>query len=319
MTAVESAKRVFDIEIKTLQHLQKSLGDEFSQAVSVLLKCKGKVVVLGVGKSGHIGKKIAATFASTGTPAFFVHPAEAAHGDLGMITNSDVVIAISNSGKTEELLNILPALHAIGAPIVSITGVQDSRLALASNVHLWVKIDQEACPLNLAPTSSTTAALVLGDALAITLLKAKGFTEVDFARSHPGGALGRRLLTRVYDVMRSDDALPKVFEYAGLSEAIIEISKKGIGMTSIVNDNGKLVGILTDGDIRRLFAENCDIRSVLVSSVMTHNPVVVSSDFMATEALEVMQKNRVNHLLVVDNNSLVGALSLQDLVMAKIV
>ena len=205
--------------------------------------------MLGVGKSGHIGKKIAATFASTGTPAFFVHPAEAAHGDLGMITNSDVVIAISNSGKTEELLNILPALHAIGAPIVSITGVQDSRLALASNVHLWVKIDQEACPLNLAPTSSTTAALVLGDALAITLLKAKGFTEVDFARSHPGGALGRRLLTRVYDVMRSDDALPKVFEYAGLSEAIIEISKKGIGMTSIVNDNGKLVGILTDGDI----------------------------------------------------------------------
>ena len=219
MTAVESAKRVFDIEIKTLQHLQKSLGDEFSQAVSVLLKCKGKVVVLGVGKSGHIG-------------------------------------------KTEELLNILPALHAIGAPIVSITGVQDSRLALASNVHLWVKIDQEACPLNLAPTSSTTAALVLGDALAITLLKAKGFTEVDFARSHPGGALGRRLLTRVYDVMRSDDALPKVFEYAGLSEAIIEISKKGIGMTSIVNDNGKLVGILTDGDIRRLFAENCDIRCI---------------------------------------------------------
>jgi arabinose-5-phosphate isomerase len=320
---LQSARRVLSIEIEGIQQVSAGLDPSFNQAVLLILGCKGRVVVSGMGKSGHIARKTAATLASTGTPAFFVHPGEASHGDLGMVMGSDVFLAFTNSGATEEIMAIAPQVKRVGAKLIAVTGNEQSPLARLSDVHLNSGVAREACSLNLAPTASTTAALALGDALAVVLLEARGFSEHDFARSHPGGALGRRLLTRVSDIMRKDNSVPKVSINAKLSEALLEISKKRMGMTAVVSDNGDLAGIFTDGDLRRLFESGVDIRSLGVAQVMTKTPDVIEESALAVEAVKLMEDKRRSQLLVVESlgnqMQLVGALHLHDLLVAKVV
>ncbi|AJP56241.1 arabinose-5-phosphate isomerase [Pandoraea vervacti] len=317
--ALEVAREVLRTEADAIERVSAHLDDSFFEAVSLLLACKGRVVVTGMGKSGHIGRKLAATFASTGTPAFFVHPAEASHGDLGMITADDVVVALSNSGETGELVSILPMIKRIGAKLIAMTGNAASSLGRLSDVHLDAHVEKEACPLGLAPTASTTAALALGDALAVTLLDARGFGAEDFARSHPGGALGRRLLTFVRDVMRTGDAIPRVSADASLSDALIEMTAKGLGMTAIVDADDRVVGIFTDGDLRRLFKRTLDFTSLKLADVMKAGPRTIGPDHLAAEAAELMERFGITQLLVTENDRLVGALNVHDLFAAKVV
>ena len=316
----ELGKAVLQAEAPAICHLSDTLNENFIKAVQILLACKGRVVVSGVGKSGHIARKIAATLASTGTPAFFVHAAEAAHGDLGMITKEDVVIAISYSGSSSELLAIVPTIVREGTPIIAITGSDSNPLANHATVNLNIHVEREACPLNLAPTSSTTVTLALGDALAVACLDAKGFGPEDFARSHPGGALGRRLLTHVKDVMRTGDDLPVVKDSASVLDAVKEITRKKIGMTAITNEANEVVGIFTEGDLRRLIEKVGDIRPISIASVMTKHPSTTTADALAMEAAKVLETTLRNQLLVVDkNNKLIGALHIHDLMTAKVI
>ena len=319
-TALDLAKQVLAIEAEAIQGLAARLGASFLDAVALLLNCKGRVVVSGIGKSGHIARKIASTMASTGTPAYFVHPAEAIHGDIGMIARDDVLIALSNSGESEELLTIVPLLKRQGARLIAITGNANSSLAREADVHLDARVEKEACPLNLAPTASTTAALALGDALAVALLDAKGFGAEDFARSHPGGALGRRLLTHVRDVMRTGDDMPSVPDTAGFSDAMLEISKKGMGMTAVLDSAGGVIGVFTDGDLRRTLAHVDDIKAARIADIMTRNPRTIGPDKLAVEAVQIMEEHKVNQLLVVTGEGkLVGALNMHDLFRAKVI
>lgn len=318
--ALDLARQVLSIEAKAVEALIDRLDDKFTSALRLILHCRGRVVVSGMGKSGHIARKIASTMASTGTPAFFVHPGEASHGDLGMITADDVLIALSNSGESPELLTILPIVKRRGAKLITMTGNPASTMAREADVHLDASVAQEACPLGLAPTASTTAALALGDALAIALLDARGFGAEDFARSHPGGALGRRLLVHVGDLMHSGDALPKVQEMALLTEALLEMSRKGLGMTAVVGDADCLLGLFTDGDLRRALDKTFDIRAAKVAEVMTRNPRTIGPDKLAAEAVQMMDQHKINGLLVVDaDGRLVGALNMHDLLRAGVV
>jgi len=317
-TALELARRVLSIEAEAVASLVARIDQRFLDAVNLVLASRGRVVVSGIGKSGHIARKIASTMASTGTPAFFVHPAEASHGDLGMITREDVLIAISNSGESAELLAIVPMIKREGAKLVAMTGNPASTLAREADVHLDAGVAQEACPMNLAPTASTTAALALGDALAIALLDARGFGPEDFARSHPGGSLGRQLLTRVSDVMRKGTEAPRVADGASFSEALVEMSRKRMGMTAVVDAQDRVTGIFTDGDLRRTLERVGDIRTVRISEVMTRDPRTIGPDRLAAEAVQVMESRKVNQLLVVDSDGvLVGALNMHDLFRAK--
>jgi len=289
-------------------------------ALDVILRCEGRVIVSGMGKSGHIARKIAATMSSTGTPAYFVHPAEASHGDLGMITPDDVIIALSYSGESQELMAIVPVIKRQGAKLISMTGSPSSSLAMLADVHLNAAVDKEACPMGLAPTASTTAALALGDALAVALLDAKGFGAEDFARSHPGGSLGRRLLTHVRDIMRVNERLPMVGLDAMLGEAILEISKKGVGMTAIVDGQHHVLGIYTDGDLRRTLAKKLDFNTTPVRDVMSANPRCIGPDRLAAEAVQMMEQYNISQMLVVDEeNKLIGALNMHDLLHAKVI
>ncbi|KAA0178719.1 KpsF/GutQ family sugar-phosphate isomerase [Cupriavidus cauae] len=318
--ALELARHTLQIEADAVAALSSRLTPDFARAVQLVLECSGRVVVSGIGKSGHIGRKVAATLASTGTPAFFVHPAEASHGDLGMVTRDDVLIAFSNSGETSELLSIVPIVKRIGAKLISVTGNVESNLAQLADAHLDARVEKEACPLNLAPTASTTAALALGDALAVAVLDARGFGEEDFARSHPGGALGRKLLTHVRDVMRTGNAVPEVRESTPLAQALMEITRKGMAMTAIVDAEGRAIGVFTDGDLRRLLETPRDWKTVPIGEVMHANPFTVGPDQLAVEAVQVMEANRINQLLVVDaDQRLVGALHIHDLTRAKVI
>lgn len=318
--ALSLARQTFEIEAAAVLALGARAGDEFVQAIALMLACTGRVVVMGMGKSGHIGRKIAATLASTGTPALFVHPAEASHGDLGMIQSADLVLAISNSGESEELVAILPVLSRLGVPLVAITGRVQSTLARQARVVLDSSVAREACPLNLAPTASTTVQLALGDALAVVLLDARGFKEEDFARSHPGGALGRKLLTHVHDVMRSGDAVPQVGPGSSFTELMREMSSKGLGASAVVDAQRQLLGIFTDGDLRRLVEKGTDLRGRTASEVMHPNPRTVRADALAVEAVALMERHSINSVLVVDENgSLCGALNTNDLMRAKVI
>ena len=319
--ALTLARQVMHTEADAIRALANRLGDAFVAAVELLFRCRGRVVVCGIGKSGHIGHKLAATLASTGTPAFFVHPVEASHGDLGMITPDDVVVMLSNSGETDELVMLAPHIKREGARLIAVTGNERSALAQAADVHLDAGVDAEACPLGLAPTASTTAALALGDALALVLLDVRGFSAEDFARSHPGGTLGRRLLTRVADIMRTGDALPVTTVHATLAEAIVEMSRKGMGMTAIVDADRHVVGIFTDGDLRRSLDQVRDVAAVPVASVMTNSPRTVRAAQLAVDCVDTMEEPpKVSQLLVTDDDRrLVGALHLHDLFRARIV
>lgn len=322
--ALKLACETLQIEADALFALQKRLGNGdaagFAQAVSMLLACHGRVVVSGIGKSGHIARKIAATFASTGTPSFFVHPAEAAHGDLGMVTSQDIFIAISYSGEASELMSILPIIKRLGVKLIAMTGNPDSSLGKLADIHLNLHVDKEACPLNLAPTASTTVTLALGDALAVAVLDARGFREEDFARSHPGGSLGRRLLTHVRDVMRVDEAIPQVGPETSLKTALLEITKKGMAMTAVVDEHQHVLGIFTDGDLRRLMDGTRDFTQLRIADVMNHSPRRIRPEQLAVEAVEVMETYRINQLLVAeDSGKLVGALHIHDLTRAKVI
>jgi arabinose-5-phosphate isomerase len=318
--ALRLAHRTFDIEAQALLGLKARTGSAFTAAVAAILGCRGRVVVMGMGKSGHIGRKIAATLSSTGTPALFVHPAEASHGDLGMVAAGDVVLAISNSGESDELNAILPVLKRLDVLVVAMTGGADSALARHADLRLDSTVDQEACPLNLAPTASTTAQLALGDALAVALLDARGFREEDFARSHPGGALGRKLLTHVRDVMRAGDAVPRVAANAGFIELMREMTDKGLGATAVADEEGRVLGIFTDGDLRRLVAKGQDLRALAAHEVMHPRPHLVREDALAVDAADMMERHRVTSLLVVDAaGRLIGALNSNDLMRAKVI
>ncbi|MCW9077787.1 MAG: KpsF/GutQ family sugar-phosphate isomerase [Gammaproteobacteria bacterium] len=311
---------VVNIETAAVQALEARINGDFVTACQHMLACKGRIVVIGMGKSGHIGNKIAATLASTGSPAFFVHPGEASHGDLGMITSSDVVLALSNSGETREIITILPLIKRMGAPLISMTGNPASTLAREANVNLDVSVAKEACPLDLAPTASTTAALVMGDAVAIALLEARGFTAEDFALSHPGGSLGRRLLLHVYDIMHKGDAIPAVTQHASLRDALIEMTTKGLGMTAIVDGEGRAVGIFTDGDLRRCLDRDVDVRAAKIADVMIPGGKHIAPDRLAVEALNLMEEKKINALLIVDHDErLCGALNMHDLLRAGVV
>ncbi len=314
------ARRTLEIEATAVSKLLERLDAGFLQAVEILLACKGRVVVSGMGKSGHIGGKIAATLASTGTPAFFMHPAEASHGDLGMITGDDVVIALSNSGESAEIASIVPLIKRRGAKLISMTGNPASTLGREADIHLNAGVEQEACPHNLAPTASTTAALALGDALAVATLFARGFTAEDFARTHPGGALGRRLLVHVRDIMHSGEALPVVGLDATLKAALLEMTRKGLGMTAVTDHGLRLVGIFTDGDLRRLLDQDKDVRELMIADVMKRHPRTVSQNALAVEAVRIMEETRVNGLLALDDEGrLTGALNMHDLLKAGVV
>lgn len=322
--AIELARQTLQIEADAILALKNRLGDDGSeplaQAVHLLLQCNGRAVVSGIGKSGHIGRKIAATLASTGTPSLFMHPAEAAHGDLGMVTPNDVFIAISNSGETGELMAIMPIVKRMGAVIIAMTGNDSSSLARMANVHLNVGVAKEACTLNLAPTASTTATLAMGDALAVSLLDARGFLEEDFARSHPGGALGRRLLTHVRDVMRSGQAIPAVSPDVSLSQALMEITRKGMAMTAVVDADFRPIGVFTDGDLRRLLERGQDLSQFSIAEIMHANPRTVNQDQLAVDAVQLMEEFRINQLLVTDAQGvLTGALHIHDLTRAKVI
>lgn len=313
------AGRVLDVESRAVQRLKDRLDGSFKAACDLCLETTGRVVVTGMGKSGHIGGKIAATLASTGTPAFFMHPAEASHGDLGMITQQDLLLAVSYSGETQEVVTILPLVKRMGAKLISMTGKPGSTLAKAADVHLNVAVDEEACPLNLAPTASTTATLAMGDALAIALLESRGFTAEDFARSHPSGSLGRRLLLRVEDVMRTGDDIPAVRENVRLSDGLVEMSRKGLGMTAIVDGEHRILGVFTDGDLRRALDSGVDVHRTSMQSVMHRAPRTIAPDVLAAEAVRLLEEHKITGLLVTDENDrLVGALNVHDLFRAGI-
>ena len=311
---------VIQVETQAIAELAEQINDNFVLACKLMFACKGRVVVTGLGKSGHIAGKIAATLASTGTPAFFVHSGEASHGDLGMITAQDVVLALSNSGETEEIITLLPIIKRLGVPLIAMTGNPESTLAKFATTHINVSVAQEACPLGLAPTSSSTAALVMGDALAVSLLEARGFTRDDFALSHPGGSLGKRLLLRVSDMMHVDEQIPVVLESAFISEALLEMTEKKLGMTAIINAEKQVIGIFTDGDLRRMLAKNLDIHTTHITKVMTPHCTVIHADILAAEAMQIMEQKKINALIVVDEQQqAIGALNMHDLVRAGIV
>ena len=317
---LELAREVLEIEAAAILGLIARLDQDFQRAVDLILDCRGRVTVSGIGKSGHIARKIASTMSSTGTPAYFVHPAEASHGDLGMVTRDDVFIALSNSGESVELLAIVPLIKRQGAKLISLTGNPDSTLAREADAHLYAGAEKEACPLNLAPTASTTAALALGDALALALMQAKGFSRDEFARSHPGGALGRKLLTHVRDVMRSGNDAPRIPDTAMLSDAILEMSRGRMGITAILDHDERVIGIFTDGDLRRTLQKGVDLHATPISSVMTRGPRTISPDKLAAEAVQIMEQHKVNQLLVIDSERrLVGALNMHDLFKAKVI
>jgi arabinose-5-phosphate isomerase len=318
--ALALAREVLEIEAKAISDLVGKLDEHFVRAVDVLLKCRGRVVVSGMGKSGHIARKMASTLASTGTPAFFVHPAEASHGDLGMVTHDDVFIALSNSGESDELLAIIPILKRQGAKLIAMTGNPKSALAREADVHLYAGAAKEACPLNLAPTASTTAALALGDALALAVMQEKGFTRDEFAAAHPGGALGRKLLTHVRDVMRAGADAPRIAQDATAMEGLLEMSRGKMGMTAVLDGSGKVVGVFTDGDLRRQLEKGIDMRKARITDVMTRGPRTIGPDRLAAEAVEIMERFKVNQLLVVDaSQKLLGALNMHDLFRAKVI
>ena len=313
-------QNVVKVELAEITALQARIDENFSRACELLLSCKGRIVVTGMGKSGHIGGKIAATLASTGSPAFFVHPGEASHGDLGMITKNDIVIALSNSGNTAEITTIIPILKRFAVPLISMTGDKTSALATEADINLDVSVSKEACPHDLAPTSSTTVALVMGDALAVSLLQARGFTAEDFALSHPGGSLGKRLLLHVSDIMHQGERIPRVPETATVSEALLEMSEKGLGMTAITDTENRLMGIYTDGDLRRSLDKNIDVRNTLISDVMIKNCRTTNADELAATVVKVMDEHSINGLLVTDeNNRLIGAFNMHDILRAGIV
>ena len=313
--------RVIDIEKAALNNLYQFIDSvEFANACEMILSCTGKVIVMGMGKSGHIGNKIAATFASTGTPAFFVHPGEASHGDLGMLSDNDIILAISNSGESSEILTLLPVIKRRGINIIAVTGKPNSNMAKLAQLHLCIQVPEEACPLGLAPTSSTTATLVMGDALAVALLQAKGFTEDDFALSHPGGALGRKLLLKVSDVMHSGDQLPSVSDSICITDALYEITRKGLGMTAVVDTDGILVGIFTDGDLRRVIDAKVDLHTTSIKQVMTTGCVTLSDNILAAQALKLMDEKNINGLIIIDKNQRpIGALNMLDMVKAGVI
>ncbi len=315
------AQAVIKTEADAVLNLNERIDENFFEACKIIMQCEGRVVVIGMGKSGHIGNKIAATLASTGTPAFFVHPGEASHGDLGMITSGDVVIAISNSGKTQEVITLLPVIKLLDVKMISITGNKESDLAVYSDTHLDVSVPKEACPMNLTPTSSTTATLVMGDALAVSLLQLKNFTENDFARSHPGGSLGKRLLLRVRDLMHTDKEVPIVSQNATIKDALLEMSDKGFGATCVLDDSKKLIGIFTDGDLRRSLDKNMDIQTTKVSQVIKQPVVTITDDALAAEALRLMEDNKITLLIIVDskNQSLLGILHMHDVLRSGLI
>lgn len=307
-------KSVVQIEQQAIVELEQFIDDNFNAACQLMFDCQGRVIVIGMGKSGHIGGKIAATLASTGTPAFFVHPGEASHGDLGMVTSDDVVLTISNSGETAEVIAITPVIKRIGAKLIAMTNNPKSTLAKLADTHICIKVSQEACPLGLAPTSSTTATLVMGDAIAVSLLNARGFTADDFALSHPGGSLGKRLLLRLVDIMHSGERLPVVHHHVKIKDALVEMTSKGLGMTAIVDDNNTLVGVFTDGDLRRIIDEKIDIHQDDIQSVMTKNPQLANQDMLAAQALKVMEDKKVNGLIIVNAaKQPIGAMNMHDL------
>lgn len=317
---LQRARAVIELEAAAVAALARRIDKHFSRACQIVLECSGRVVVVGMGKSGHIGGKLAATLASTGTPAFFVHPGEASHGDLGMITDIDVVLAISNSGETAEVLTILPIIKRMGVKLIAFTGNPDSSLARQADAHIDVSVAKEACPMDLTPTASTTAALAMGDALAIALFESRGFTKEDFARSHPGGRLGRRLLIYVSDIMHKNDAIPLVPEEASLREALLEMTSKGLGMTGITDKQKRLCGIFTDGDLRRTLNRGIDVYRASIAEVMTRNPKTTQPDRLAAELVQLMRSQSINGLFVVDaSNHVVGALNMQDLLKAGVV
>lgn len=318
--AIALAHETFDIEAAAVLGLKGRVGESFAKAVAIVLSTQGRVVVMGMGKSGHVGRKIAATLASTGTPAMFVHPAEASHGDLGMITAFDVVLAISNSGESQEMAAILPVIKRLGIPFIAMAGNAQSTMAQHADVWLDSGVTKEACPLNLAPTASTTAQLAMGDALAVALLDARGFRAEDFARSHPGGALGRKLLTHVSDVMRSGSAVPSVAPHASFSELMREMSEKGLGATAVIDADAKVVGIFTDGDLRRLVELGTDLRSMTAQDVMHSNPATIEAHALAVDAADLMENKRITSVLVVSaTGALCGALNSNDLMRAKVI
>jgi arabinose-5-phosphate isomerase len=318
--ALAMAREVLEIEARAITDLIGKLDHRFTQAVELILNCRGRVVVSGIGKSGHIARKIASTLASTGTPAFFVHPAEASHGDLGMVTRDDLLIGLSNSGESEELLAIIPLLKRQGAKLVALTGNPQSTLAREADAHIYAGAEKEACPLNLAPTASTTAALALGDALALALMQAKGFTRDEFAASHPGGALGRRLLTHVRDVMRTGEDAPRIADTASAMEGLLEMSRGRMGMTAVLDDGGRVIGIFTDGDLRRNLEKGVSLQAARITDVMTRGPRTIGPNQLAVEAVEIMERFKVNQLLVVDaERKLAGALNMHDLFRAKVI
>ncbi|UJR52850.1 arabinose-5-phosphate isomerase KdsD [Dickeya zeae] len=314
-----AGRQVLSIERDSLAQLDQYIDDNFSRACEKMFYCHGKVVVMGMGKSGHIGCKMAATFASTGTPAFFVHPGEASHGDLGMITAQDIVIAISNSGESHEILALIPVLKRLQVCLICMTGNPESTMAKAADIHLCVHVSQEACPLGLAPTSSTTATLVMGDALAVALLKARGFTAEDFALSHPGGALGRKLLLRINDIMHTGDEIPRVGQDASLRDALLEITRKNLGMTVICGPDDRIEGIFTDGDLRRVFDMNIDLNSAGIADVMTRGGIRVTPQTLAVDALNLMQSRHITSLLVAEGERLLGIVHMHDMLRAGVV
>lgn len=314
------AQAVIETEAEAILGLKNRIDKDFITACQLLLKCEGRIIVTGIGKSGHIGNKIAATLASTGSPAFFMHPSEASHGDIGVITKKDVVIALSNSGNTEELVSILPVIKLIDVPLISITGNPNSTLSKTANANLNISVEREACPLGLVPTSSTTATLAMGDALAVALLESKDFTAKDFARSHPGGTLGKRLLLRVNNLMRTENAVPKIEKSRTIAEALIEINKKHIGMTLVTNEDGSLAGIFTDGDLRRVVEKSLDIHGTKIESVMSENCKIINSDLLAVEAIQLMEKYQITSLAIADNNNVpIGVIHMHDLLKSGLI
>ena len=315
---IDVANRVLDIESAAIKNLKGTLNKSFVEACEACENCKGKIIVMGLGKSGHIADKIAATFASTGTPAFFIHPSEAIHGDLGMIDKEDVVLILSNSGETEEIVSLIPMIKRMGITIIALTGNKKSKLSNEASVHVYVEVKEEACPMNLAPTASTTAALAMGDAIAVALLEKKGFTKEDFAKSHPGGSLGRKLLLSLGDIMHKDNEIPIVYETDKLASGLIEMSEKALGMTAVLNDNNELVGIFTDGDLRRTLENKIDIQSTYMKEVMKKDPYIMNEDTLAYNAVATLQEMKITSLLIVKDKKVIGALNIHDLFRAGV-
>tara|TARA_Y100001960_G_scaffold302575_1_gene353745 strand:+ start:73 stop:1053 length:981 start_codon:yes stop_codon:yes gene_type:complete len=315
---INIAKRVLDIESSAISELKSNLGKSFTDACELCINCKGKIIVMGLGKSGHIADKIAATFASTGTPAFFIHPSEAIHGDLGMIDKEDIVLVLSNSGETEEIISLIPVIKNMGIKIVAITGNKDSKLSSEADIHIHVEVKEEACPMNLAPTASTSAALAMGDAIAVALLEKRGFTKEDFAKSHPGGSLGKQLLLSVEDIMHTGDEIPSVYEKDKLATGLIEMSEKALGMTTIINEKEELVGIFTDGDLRRTLESKIDIQNTLMEEVMKKDPYVIKKETLAYNAVLMIQERKITSLVIIDGKKVVGALNIHDLFRAGV-